>query len=57
VPNLKGIVTGISLLHEFELKTMNERFLCNTWKQAENKNKTGKQEFHHHGTRNEHTGI
>ncbi|KAH0945846.1 hypothetical protein HN011_000668 [Eciton burchellii] len=40
----KRSLPGISLLYEFELKTLNERFLWNVWKQAENGNKTGLQE-------------
>jgi hypothetical protein len=36
----RDLATDISFLYEFEPKTMNERFLWNAWKQAENKNKT-----------------
>jgi hypothetical protein len=37
---MQDLVTDISLLYEYESKSMNERFLWNAWKQAENKNKT-----------------
>jgi hypothetical protein len=37
---LRSLATGISLLYKFELKTLNERFLWNAWKQVENRNKT-----------------
>jgi hypothetical protein len=36
----RGLATDILLIYEFEPKMMNERFLWNAWKQAENKNKT-----------------
>jgi hypothetical protein len=29
----RDLATGISLLHEFESKTLNEKFLWNVWKQ------------------------
>jgi len=35
----RGLATSISLLYEFEPKTLNERFLWNVWKQIENRNK------------------
>jgi hypothetical protein len=42
----RDLVTGISLLYEFEPKTLNESFQWKAWKQTENRNKTLQKEVY-----------